>query len=164
MKIAKRVCATVLSVAFVVLSVLPVDAMPIQPPGMSANSDIIQVQARRPPSGGPSSSRPPSRPNASRRPPPGHWHGYRGSRYSRPGYRRHSDGWWYPAAAFAVGTMVGAAAARPAQPVHRHPSPSLRSHHVSWCMNRFRSYRVSDNTFQPYSGPRRQCVSPYSVH
>ncbi|TIT86520.1 MAG: BA14K family protein, partial [Mesorhizobium sp.] len=22
-------------------------------------------------------------------------------------------------------------------------------------------YRASDNTFQPYNGPRQQCVSPY---
>lgn len=33
--------------------------------------------------------------------------------------------------------------------------------HVNWCYNRYRSYRAYDNTFQPYYGPRRQCVSPY---
>jgi len=33
--------------------------------------------------------------------------------------------------------------------------------HVSWCYNRYRSYRPSDNTFQPYRGPRQQCYSPY---
>ncbi len=33
--------------------------------------------------------------------------------------------------------------------------------HVSWCYNRYRSYRAYDNTFQPYYGPRRQCISPY---
>ncbi len=27
------------------------------------------------------------------------------------------------------------------------------------CANRYRSYRASDNTYQPYSGPRRLCVS-----
>ncbi|MGV3652562.1 MAG: BA14K family protein, partial [Devosia sp.] len=27
--------------------------------------------------------------------------------------------------------------------------------------DRYRSYRASDNTFQPYNGPRQQCVSPY---
>jgi len=36
------------------------------------------------------------------------------------------------------------------------------SAHVRWCYNRYRSYRASDNTFQPYDGPRRQCYSPYS--
>ncbi len=36
-----------------------------------------------------------------------------------------------------------------------------RNAHVNWCYNRYRSYRAYDNTFQPYYGPRRQCVSPY---
>lgn len=33
--------------------------------------------------------------------------------------------------------------------------------HVTWCYERYRSYRAYDNTFQPYNGPRRQCRSPY---
>lgn len=33
--------------------------------------------------------------------------------------------------------------------------------HINWCYNRYRSYRDFDNTFQPYHGPRRQCISPY---
>jgi len=36
------------------------------------------------------------------------------------------------------------------------------SAHVQWCYDRYRSYRASDNTFQPYNGPRQQCYSPYS--
>jgi len=36
-----------------------------------------------------------------------------------------------------------------------------RGPHVSWCYNRYRSYRAHDNTFQPYHGPRRACRSPY---
>lgn len=35
------------------------------------------------------------------------------------------------------------------------------SAHVRWCYNRYRSYRASDNTYQPYHAPRRQCRSPY---
>lgn len=35
------------------------------------------------------------------------------------------------------------------------------SAHVRWCYDRYRSYRASDNTYQPYHGPRRPCVSPY---
>ena len=35
------------------------------------------------------------------------------------------------------------------------------SAHVDWCYDRYRSYRSSDNTFQPYQGPRRACNSPY---
>lgn len=33
--------------------------------------------------------------------------------------------------------------------------------HVRWCYARYRSYRAWDNTFQPYHGPRRACLSPY---
>ena len=29
-----------------------------------------------------------------------------------------------------------------------------------WCAARYRSYRASDNTFQPFGGPRRECVGP----
>jgi len=33
--------------------------------------------------------------------------------------------------------------------------------HLAWCYDRYRSYRLSDNSFQPYHGPRRECLSPY---
>ncbi len=39
----------------------------------------------------------------------GYYHGYRGYHDRRPGYRRHSDGLWYPAAAFALGAIIGGA-------------------------------------------------------
>lgn len=35
------------------------------------------------------------------------------------------------------------------------------SNHEAWCQARYRSYRAYDNSFQPYSGPRRECLSPY---
>ncbi|TPJ52328.1 BA14K family protein [Mesorhizobium sp. B2-6-4] len=38
---------------------------------------------------------------------------------------------------------------------------SASSRHVRRCYDHYRSYRRSDNTFQPYNGPRRQCRSPY---
>lgn len=31
---------------------------------------------------------------------------------------------------------------------------------TAWCALRYRSYRVQDNTYQPYGGPRRQCRPP----
>ena len=34
--------------------------------------------------------------------------------------------------------------------------------HVQWCMDRYRSYNLSYNTWVSYSGDVRQCVSPYS--
>ncbi|WP_411035431.1 BA14K family protein [Shinella sp. BYT-45] len=81
------------------------------------------------------------------------WHGHRGYRSYRLGYRRHSDGWWYPLAAFGLGAAIGGAIANERQ---------AGGSHVSWCANRYRSYRAYDNTFQPNYGPRKQCVSPYS--
>lgn len=33
--------------------------------------------------------------------------------------------------------------------------------HENWCYRRFRSYRAWDNSYQPYRGGRRQCISPY---
>lgn len=34
--------------------------------------------------------------------------------------------------------------------------------HQRWCLNRWRSYDIYSDTYQPYNGPRRYCVSPYS--
>lgn len=63
-----------------------------------------------------------------------------------------------------------------AEPAYRSPSvvspraidgnPAIsgqfdRKSHVGWCLNRYRSYRASDNTFQPYEGARRACDSPF---
>lgn len=50
------------------------------------------------------------------------------------------------------------------QPAPRYryaPRYALPAAHVQWCEARYRSYRISDNSFQPYNGPRRQCASPY---
>ncbi len=39
--------------------------------------------------------------------------------------------------------------------------PQMSAAHLAWCSDRFRSYRASDNTYQPYSGGRQPCVSPH---
>ncbi len=49
---------------------------------------------------------------------------------------------------------------RQVQP-HAQPGSFLNHNHINWCRNRWRSYRVTDNSYQPYNGPRRICVSPY---
>lgn len=85
----------------------------------------------------------------------GWYRGHRGYRYQRPGYRYY-DGYWFPLAAFGIGTIIGGAIANDRTYVGGGVS------HVNWCANRYRSYRAYDNTFQPYNGPRRQCISPYS--
>ena len=49
-------------------------------------------------------------------------------------------------------------------PRYYAPRPAVRGlgrAHYNWCRNRYRSYRPGDNTFQPYHGPRRPCISPY---
>jgi hypothetical protein len=82
-----------------------------------------------------------------------YYQGHRGYRDYRPGYKRH-DGWWYPAAAFVAGAIITGAIAN-------QNRASGGSAHVDWCYDRYRSYRASDNTFQPYNGPRQACNSPY---
>jgi hypothetical protein len=88
-----------------------------------------------------------------------YYNGYRGYRDRRAGYV-YRDGWWYPAAAFALGAIVGGAIDND-RPVRVRPRTNS-SAHIDWCFDRYRSYRSSDNTFQPYNGPRQQCYSPYS--
>jgi hypothetical protein len=80
----------------------------------------------------------------------GWYNGHRGYRHRREGYREY-NGWWFPAAILG-GAIIGNAIVN---------QPSRGSSHVQWCYDRYRSYRASDNTFQPYNGPRQQCVSPY---
>lgn len=85
-----------------------------------------------------------------------YYRGHRGYRHHRPGYRQY-NGWWFPPAAFIAGAIIGGAMAPQPQIEYR----PVNNAHVNWCHSRYRSYRSSDNTFQPYNGPRRQCVSPY---
>ncbi|WP_312943351.1 BA14K family protein [Agrobacterium sp.] len=82
----------------------------------------------------------------------GWYNGHRGYSDRRPGYRYH-NGYWFPMAAFAAGAIIGGAM--------QQGQPSYGNSHTSWCANRWRSYRAYDNTYQPYNGPRAQCVSPY---
>lgn len=85
-----------------------------------------------------------------------YWNGHRGFRERRDGYREY-NGFWFPPAAFALGVITGAIAN--SQP--RYAARDLPRSHVEWCFDRYRSYRASDNTFQPYNGPRAECRSPY---
>ena len=38
----------------------------------------------------------------------------------------------------------------------------LSDSHTGYCANRYRSYDAATNTFQPFEGPRRECVSPFA--
>jgi hypothetical protein len=48
-----------------------------------------------------------------------------------------------PAAAFVAGAILGGT-------INNQP-PASGGGHVDWCDDRYRSYRASDNTFQPYN-------------
>lgn len=81
-----------------------------------------------------------------------YWNGHRGYRHRRPGYR-HYGGYWFPHHAFSFGIII---TPRPYEPTYQ-----LTRAHYRWCEGRYRSYRRWDNSFQPYHGPRKPCVSPY---
>lgn len=181
----KNMMVGLIGATFLIGAMAPVSAAPVLPTAQVAGSDNVhQVRddrwrrhgngnwnGHRPgPRPGWNGGRPGPRPgwdggrpgprpgwNGNHRPRPGYWNGYRGYNSYRDGYRRNNDGWWYPLAAFGAGAIIGGAIAQPApQPVYRSSN-----NHVQWCYNRYKSYRASDNTFQPYNGPRQQCYSPY---
>jgi len=136
------VTVTVLSALLAVTSFDPVAAAPIQPliqPAIQQTGEqpagLTEVQYRHHNRYYRRHHRPHYRPH------------YRP--HHRPGYRRH-NGWWYPMAAFTAGAIIGSAVSQPPR----------GSAHVRWCASRYKTYRASDNTYQPTSGPRRQCVSP----
>ena len=58
------------------------------------------------------------------------------------------------------GIVAGAAIANSAKPKDVVVVPAGNAH-LSYCYNRYKSYRDWDNSWQPYNGPRRQCISPY---
>lgn len=84
------------------------------------------------------------------------WHGGHGLRGRFRGYGGY-DGWYDDddGGAFigglAAATMLGLVLNSVSRPAYRGNS------HVSYCYSRYRSYRASDNTFQPLHGPRQQC-------
>ncbi|RWC34389.1 BA14K family protein [Mesorhizobium sp.] len=84
-----------------------------------------------------------------------YWNGHRGYREYRHGYRRHGD-YWFPLAAFATGALITGAIIN-----NENNRVYEGNAHVQWCYDHYRSYRASDNTFQPNYGPRRECRSPY---
>lgn len=166
-KILSGLCASTLALSFAAASVTPASAFQFGPPvAAEPASNVIQVQMRDQYDqrffprydGRDVRSRPdfrPSRDMLERRGEDYYWRGHRGYRYYRPGYREH-NGVWFPAAAFIAGAIVGGALNN-SQPAYRGGGDA----HEQWCYDRYRSYRASDNTYQPYNAPRRQCRSPY---
>jgi hypothetical protein len=141
----KNAAAAALASVIALTGVIPAQAQVIRPDvPVAASSDVTSVQFRR---------------DRDRYEARRYWRGHRGYRDRRAGYRYH-NGYWYPLAAFAAGAIIGGAIANQPRAVPR-VSGNLSANHYQWCQNRYRSYDSYSNTFQPYNGPRQQCVSPY---
>jgi len=137
---------TAVAFSFALGSTAPVMAAPaVSPQAPAISSDVIQIQSRR-------HRGDDRRDRFERRGNHAYYNGRRGYRERRPGYRQY-QGFWFPPAAFALGAIIGGAA--------NQPAARLSNAHIRWCQNRWRSYRASDNSYQPFNGPRRACVSPY---
>ncbi len=85
----------------------------------------------------------------------GYWRGYRRNRGR------------YIAGGLIAGAIIGSVIAAPRyydRPRYRYRPRrvGVRGAHERWCHRRYRSYRAYDNTFQPYHGPRRACLSPFN--
>lgn len=169
-KVMSGLMATAIAASFAIASAMPVAAAPAYyPKAPQADTAIQQVQydnywkkrraMRVERSDSASHFRTPRRGFYRDRGNVVYFNGHRGYRDYRPGYRRHND-FWFPAGAFIAGAIIGGAIANQPQPRYVQPSRYGNSH-VQWCYDRYRSYRASDNTFQPYNGPRQQCYSPY---
>jgi len=144
----KKIVVAVAAIATLVTSsVVPAVSAPWRPAGLgNTGSNVEQVRYRR---------------GYYNRGGTYYYNGYRGYNNYRPGYRRYNNQYFAPgafAAGAIIGGAIGAIASQPTQRTYVAPSGGG---HVQWCYSQYRSYRASDNTFQPYNGPRQQCVSPY---
>jgi hypothetical protein len=155
----KKLAIIAISVMTAFTGVLPAQAFPVaSAPKVETSqpkADVQQVQYWR---------------HGDRRYGDRRWGGYRdrdsrhySDRYYRNRHYRHHNG---NAGAIigglAAGAIIGGALAQPRYAQPRY-SPQQRyvggNSHVNACYARYRSYRASDNTYQPNYGPRRQCVN-----
>lgn len=95
-----------------------------------------------------------------------YYNGYRGHPHYRHGYR-HYRGHYFPRVAFTIHIDITPRRHTRPRYVVRRPYPHAKvinvgALHVRWCHAKYRSYRASDNTFQPYHGHRKRCHSPYA--
>ncbi|WP_085025083.1 BA14K family protein [Ensifer aridi] len=172
----KRLAIVALSLATALISIGPAQAFPTVPAVKAQASDIqlTQNNARdHVPGWNPSNPRYCQYHNCrffdrSGNPRFGSYRRYRDRDYyryrDRGYYRRHYRDWDdddddFGAAlgGFAAGAIIGGLLSQPPRAYYRGGGNS----HANWCYARYRSYRAYDNTYQPYYGRRRQCISPY---
>ena len=68
--------------------------------------------------------------------------------------------------AMGIDETVTGAIASDAEPDREAAGPDpqrkeMAARHIDWCYDRYRSYRPEDNSYQPFNGRRRACVSPF---
>lgn len=153
-RLITAILSTTLAAAVTVGSIIPLEAAPVFAPqsAPAAQDNVQDVQFRKWPRDRRYGRQ--VRRDFYRNGDYYYYRGHRGYRRYREGYREY-NGWWFPAAAFVAGALITGA-------LNDQPRYGGGNAHVRWCYDRYRSYRVSDNTWQPYQGPRRQCYSPYN--
>jgi len=75
-------------------------------------------------------------------------------------YKRYHKHRHFDAGSFIAGTLLGVIITHP-RPHYVYDYRYLPRVHVHYCTKRYKSYRLWDNSWQPYHGPRRLCRSPY---
>ncbi|WP_042995530.1 BA14K family protein [Bartonella quintana] len=97
--------------------------------------------------------------------------GFKGYRHYRRGYRKYSDDWWYPKTAFVAFPHLNTKHV-PLKAIlaskkmllissSEKKEPWMLKQHVDSCRARYRSYNKNDNSYQPFHGPRKQCLSHF---
>ncbi|WP_455480720.1 BA14K family protein [Bartonella sp. B12(2025)] len=97
--------------------------------------------------------------------------GFKGYHNYRRGYRKYRDNWWYPEAAFVTLPHLNTkrASLKAVSEEERmflisslkKKEPWMFKQHIESCRARYRSYNKSDNSYQPFHGPRKQCLSRF---
>lgn len=100
--------------------------------------------------------------------------GFKGYHHYRRGYVRYKDNWWYPKAAFVTSPHLSTKGASlkvvsdakrvfltASSESSEKKEPWMLKEHIESCRARYRSYNKNDNSFQPFHGPRRQCLSRF---
>ncbi|WP_175868651.1 BA14K family protein [Bartonella gabonensis] len=90
--------------------------------------------------------------------------GFKGYHHYRRGYVKYKDNWWYPEAAFITLSHLstkGASLKVISSERLEKKEPWMLKQHIESCRARYRSYNKNDNSFQPFHGPRKQCLSHF---